>query len=117
VFVVNEIGDAGVVAYYASCKARVATEAATPPARKGTGRYPQPVALLARLSVDTRHEGQGLGAALLQDVFANWSSCPTGSAAAVCWSTPRLHGPGTSTCTSFLNLNPAPPTTSTSSFS
>jgi GNAT superfamily N-acetyltransferase len=42
------------------------------PARvaKGAGRYPQPVALLARLGVDTRHEGQGLGAALLQDVFA-----------------------------------------------
>ena len=38
--------------------------------RKGPGRHPQPVALLARLGVDIRHEGQGLGAALLQDVFA-----------------------------------------------
>ncbi len=28
------------------------------------------MALLARLGVDARHEGQGLGAALLQDVFA-----------------------------------------------
>jgi GNAT superfamily N-acetyltransferase len=27
------------------------------------------VALLARLGVDVRHEGQGLGAGLLQDVF------------------------------------------------
>jgi GNAT superfamily N-acetyltransferase len=38
--------------------------------RKGAGRYPQPVALLARLGVDVDHEGKGLGAALLQDVFA-----------------------------------------------
>ncbi len=37
---------------------------------KGAGRYPQPVALLARLGVDTGHEGRGLGAGLLQDVFA-----------------------------------------------
>jgi GNAT superfamily N-acetyltransferase len=32
-------------------------------------RYPQPVALLARLGVDTAHEGHGLGAALLQDAL------------------------------------------------
>jgi hypothetical protein len=44
--------------------------AAPPRLRKGAGRYPQPIALLARLGVDIRHEGHGLGAALLQDVFA-----------------------------------------------
>ncbi|WP_436792838.1 hypothetical protein [Actinospongicola halichondriae] len=38
--------------------------------RKGAGRYPQPVALLARLGVDIRHERSGLGAGLLQDVIA-----------------------------------------------
>jgi hypothetical protein len=38
--------------------------------RKGAGRYPQPVALLARLGVDIDHEGAGLGAGMLQDVFA-----------------------------------------------
>ena len=38
--------------------------------RKGAGRYPQPVALLARLGVDVAFERRGLGAALLQDVFA-----------------------------------------------
>lgn len=37
---------------------------------KGAGRYPQPVALLARLGVDREHEGRGLGAGLLQDVFS-----------------------------------------------
>jgi GNAT superfamily N-acetyltransferase len=70
VFVVTETGDAVVVAYYAWCMAHIAGEAAPPRARKRAGRYPQPVALLARLGVDARHEGQGLGAALLQDVFA-----------------------------------------------
>jgi GNAT superfamily N-acetyltransferase len=35
--------------------------------RRGAGRTPQPIALLARLGVDRRHEGQGLGAALLLD--------------------------------------------------
>jgi hypothetical protein len=37
--------------------------------RRGTGRDPQPIALRARLGVDQRHEGQGLGAALLLDVI------------------------------------------------
>jgi GNAT superfamily N-acetyltransferase len=45
--------------------------AATPErVRKGAGRYPQPVARLARLGVDVDHEGEGLGAGLLQDVLA-----------------------------------------------
>ncbi|MDX2466141.1 MAG: N-acetyltransferase, partial [Acidimicrobiia bacterium] len=33
------------------------------------GRYPQPIALLARLGVAITHEGRGLGAGLLQDVI------------------------------------------------
>jgi predicted N-acetyltransferase YhbS len=36
---------------------------------KGAARYPQPVALLARLGVDVDHEGRGLGAGLLHDVL------------------------------------------------
>ena len=36
---------------------------------RGAGRYPQPVALLARLGVDQCYEGRGLGAALLADVI------------------------------------------------
>ena len=39
-------------------------------ARRRAGRYPQPVALLARLGVDARHEGRGIGSGLLQDVIA-----------------------------------------------
>ncbi len=38
----------------------------------GAGRYPQPVALLARLSVDLDHERRGLGAGLLKDVIARF---------------------------------------------
>jgi hypothetical protein len=69
VFVVaNEEGT--VVAYYAWCMASVGELTCLPSRmRKGAGRYPQPVALLARLGVDIRYEGRGLGAVLLDDVM------------------------------------------------
>lgn len=70
VFVVTAHRDDDVVAYYAWCMAHVAIADAPPRVRRGAGRYPQPVALLARLGVDERHEGQGLGAGLLADVIA-----------------------------------------------
>lgn len=70
VFVVTEPDETVVVAYYAWCMAHIHPAAAPGRLRKGAGRYPQPVALLARLGVDERHEGRGLGAALLQDVLA-----------------------------------------------
>jgi len=37
--------------------------------QKGAGHYPQPVALLARLGVDSKHERRGLGGALLADAI------------------------------------------------
>jgi len=49
--------------------AQLDLEAAPPSRRKGAGRYPQPVALLARLRVHVDHEGHGLGAGLLVDVI------------------------------------------------
>lgn len=70
VFVVTEAAGPAVAAYYAWCMAQLVPAAAPERLRKGAGRYPQPVALLARLGVDIRHERQGLGAALLQDAFA-----------------------------------------------
>jgi GNAT superfamily N-acetyltransferase len=69
VFVATEIDSSVVVAYYAWCMAQLTTIAAPARVLRGAGRYPQPVALLARLGVDVRHEGQGLGAGLLQNVF------------------------------------------------
>ncbi len=70
VFVVTEHGSDRVIAYYAWRMAQINPVDATVRLRKGAGRYPQPVALLARLGVDLDHERRGLGAALLQDVLA-----------------------------------------------
>jgi GNAT superfamily N-acetyltransferase len=69
VFVVTQPGRRDVVAYYAWCMAQLDLVDAPPRLRKGAGRYPQRVALLARLGVHTDHEGQGLGAGLLADVI------------------------------------------------
>jgi GNAT superfamily N-acetyltransferase len=70
VFVVTEHDHDRVIAYYAWCMAQVRAVDAPERLRKGAGRYPQPVALLAGLGVDLDHERRGLGAALLQDIFA-----------------------------------------------
>jgi len=68
VFVVTPLEERRVVAYYAWCMGTLALASAPARARKGAGRYPQPVALLARLGVDAGHERRGLGAGLLADV-------------------------------------------------
>ena len=67
-FVVTDGERREVIAYYAWCMAQVDVVDAPTRLRRGAGRYPQPVALLARLGVDVAHEGQGLGAGLLADV-------------------------------------------------
>ena len=77
VFVVTGPDSLAVVAYYAWCMAPLTGPASPERLRKGSGRYPQPVALLARLGVDIRHEGRGLGAALLKDVFARLAGLST----------------------------------------
>lgn len=69
VFVVTQHLDNSVVAYYAWCMAQLELAASPTRLRKGSGRYPQPVALLARLGVHTEHEGRGLGTALLVDAI------------------------------------------------
>ncbi|HSL58267.1 MAG TPA: hypothetical protein VK866_10540, partial [Acidimicrobiales bacterium] len=65
VFVVTADGADEVVAYYAWCMASLAATDAPARLTKGAGRYPQPVALLARLGVHLDHEGRGLGRGLL----------------------------------------------------
>lgn len=70
VLVVTPVDSDLVVAYYAWCMASVSLADTPARVRKGAGRYPQPIALLARLGVDLAHEGQGLGVGLLQDVIA-----------------------------------------------
>ncbi len=70
VFVVTETGSADVIAYYAWAVATITIEDSPARVRRGAGRYPQPIALLARLGVDVDHEGRGLGAGLLNEVIA-----------------------------------------------
>ena len=77
VLVVTEPGRTEVVAYYAWCMASIAPEAAPQRLRKEAGRYPQPMALLARLGVSGEHERRGLGAGLLQDVVARMAALGT----------------------------------------
>jgi GNAT superfamily N-acetyltransferase len=69
VFVVTEQDGHRVVAYFAWTMAQLQQQSVPSRMAKGAGRYPQPVALLARLGVDEQHEGQGLGAALLRDAI------------------------------------------------
>ncbi|CAN5750111.1 GNAT family N-acetyltransferase [soil metagenome] len=69
VFVVAPADSEQVVAYYAWTMAQIDLADAPVRLRKGAGRYPQPVALLARLGVHRDHEGQGVGAGLLRDVI------------------------------------------------
>jgi hypothetical protein len=70
-------GDA-VVAYYAWSMASVSVEDAPARIRTGAGRYPQPVALLARLGVAIEHEGHGLGAGLVADVISRTAQLGAG---------------------------------------
>jgi len=69
VFVITTTNANSVVAYYAWCMANVGPDQGTERLHSGGGRYPQPVALLARLGVHIDHERRGLGYGLLQDVF------------------------------------------------
>jgi len=77
VLVVTELDSAEVVAYYAWSMASVSVEDAPERVRRGAGRYPQPVALLARLGVSVDHEGRGLGAGLLADVIGRTAELGT----------------------------------------
>ena len=77
VLVVTEPDSTEVVAYYAWAMATITVATAPTRMRRGAGRYPQPVALLARLGVSIDHEGQGLGAGLLGDVIARTADLGT----------------------------------------
>ena len=61
--------DKVVVGYYSLAVGAVAHAAATERVRKAMPRYPISVMILARLAVNARHAGQGLGKALLKDAL------------------------------------------------
>ena len=77
VLVVTQVGSDVVVAFYAWSMASISIEDAPTRVRKGAGRYPQPVALLARLGVSIEHEGRGLGAGLLADAISRTAQLGT----------------------------------------
>jgi GNAT superfamily N-acetyltransferase len=61
-------GDA-VIAYYTLAVGHVIREEAPERLTKGLARHPVPIMLLARLAVDHRWQGQGVGKALLKDAM------------------------------------------------
>jgi hypothetical protein len=77
VLVVTKADSNDVVAYHTWCMASIVVTDAPGRPRQGSGRYPQPVALLARLGVDVAHEARGLGAGLLGDVIARTAELGT----------------------------------------
>jgi GNAT superfamily N-acetyltransferase len=64
-FVVSD--DNKVVGYYSLTVGQVDTLEAPERIRKGMGRYPIPVVILARLAVSKSYQGHGIGRGLLQD--------------------------------------------------
>lgn len=59
-------GAQAVCGYYTLLAGQLENHEATPQTRKWLSRhFPIPVAILARLAIDSDHQGQGLGAALL----------------------------------------------------
>ncbi len=60
---------AAVVGYYSLTVGQVDTLEVTERIRKGMGQYPIPIVLLARLAVDLRHQGKGIGPGLLRDAI------------------------------------------------
>lgn len=72
VFVVTPENNNQVVAYYGWRMGQIESESAPQRWRAGVGRYPQPVAVLARLAVDQEFERMGLGAGLFVDVLSRF---------------------------------------------
>jgi len=66
-YVATRSGEKSVVAYYSLVYASLDHKLLPPKIVKGLGRYDVPIMLLARLAVDRREQGRGLGKALLKD--------------------------------------------------
>jgi GNAT superfamily N-acetyltransferase len=68
-YVTCRAGTTDVVAYYSLVFASIGQNLLPPKVVKGLGKYDVPVMLLARLAVDRREQGRGLGRALLKDAI------------------------------------------------
>jgi GNAT superfamily N-acetyltransferase len=63
-----------VCGYYTLLAGQLEHNEATPATAKGLSRhFPIPVAILARLAIDSKHQGSGLGATLLNDTLTRIS--------------------------------------------
>ncbi|SPF37996.1 GCN5-related N-acetyltransferase [Candidatus Sulfopaludibacter sp. SbA4] len=69
-YVLRRRDDQQIIGYYALSAGDVNREAAPERIAKGMPNYPIGVVVLTRLAVDTRFQGRGLAATLLQDAFA-----------------------------------------------
>jgi predicted N-acetyltransferase YhbS len=58
-----------IVGYYTLAYGSIAYDEASESVKKGLGKYPIPVMLLARLAVDVSEKGTGMGKALLKDAL------------------------------------------------
>ncbi|MGK7872843.1 MAG: GNAT family N-acetyltransferase [Xenococcaceae cyanobacterium] len=58
-----------VIGYYSLVFACIEHSRVPPRVRRGLGKYPVPVILLARLAVDLSEQGQGIGKGLLKDAL------------------------------------------------
>lgn len=58
-----------VAGYFSLTVGQIDTLEAPARVRRGMGRYPIPVVILARLAVDTDYQGRGLGFGMLQDAI------------------------------------------------
>jgi GNAT superfamily N-acetyltransferase len=63
-----------VVGYYSLCAASVEYQLTPERIRNGLARHQVPLILLARLAVDHRYKGMGIGTTLLQDAFRRFAA-------------------------------------------
>jgi GNAT superfamily N-acetyltransferase len=58
-----------VIGYYTLVLGSVEWDHCPEVVRKGLGKYPLPVLVIARLAIDSRFQGRGLGVGMLKDAF------------------------------------------------
>jgi GNAT superfamily N-acetyltransferase len=68
-YVTMRTGSAAIAAFYSLVYSSIDQKLLPPKVVKGLGRFDVPAMLLARLAVDRREQGQGLGKALLKDAI------------------------------------------------
>lgn len=70
-YVASELTDSGkqVIGFYTLTASSVAPDESPERIRKGLARHPVPVVLLARLAIDQRYQGKGIGKGLFKDAL------------------------------------------------